>query len=110
MSIWHRVLARNCRGFLGALSFALGGHSLCWADIWAFVDEKGVAHFATEPLDERYQLFARLDPTINVVAPAPKEPTANYQPVEPPPGHGCCATDGPDRKVARLPGVYAVPG
>ncbi len=29
------------------------------ADIWAFVDERGVAHFAAEQVDERYQLFYR---------------------------------------------------
>ncbi|HEY8356940.1 MAG TPA: lytic transglycosylase domain-containing protein [Ramlibacter sp.] len=29
------------------------------ADIWGFVDDKGVAHFASEKVDERYQLFFR---------------------------------------------------
>ncbi|MDB5750448.1 MAG: lytic transglycosylase [Ramlibacter sp.] len=29
------------------------------ADIWGFVDERGVAHFAGEQVDERYQLFFR---------------------------------------------------
>ena len=29
------------------------------ADIYGFVDDKGVAHFAAEKLDERYQLFFR---------------------------------------------------
>lgn len=29
------------------------------ADIWGYVDAKGVAHFSTEKLDERYQLFFR---------------------------------------------------
>ena len=28
-----------------------------WADVWGYVDAKGVTHFATERLDERYQLF-----------------------------------------------------
>jgi len=27
------------------------------ADVWGFVDEKGVAHFAAERLDERYELY-----------------------------------------------------
>ena len=27
------------------------------ADVWGYVDAKGVAHFATERLDERYELF-----------------------------------------------------
>ena len=29
------------------------------ADIWGYVDDKGVAHFAAEKVDERYQLFFR---------------------------------------------------
>lgn len=29
------------------------------ADLWAFVDERGVTHFAAEQLDERYALFFR---------------------------------------------------
>jgi soluble lytic murein transglycosylase-like protein len=27
------------------------------ADVWGFVDEKGIAHFAAERLDERYELY-----------------------------------------------------
>jgi soluble lytic murein transglycosylase-like protein len=45
---------------IGAL--ALGLWLLAWqplarADVWGFVDEKGVAHFAAERLDERYELY-----------------------------------------------------
>ena len=29
------------------------------ADVWGFVDARGVAHFASERLDERYELFFR---------------------------------------------------
>lgn len=29
------------------------------ADVWGYVDTKGVAHFASEKLDERYELFFR---------------------------------------------------
>ncbi len=29
------------------------------ADVWGYVDDKGVAHFSVERLDERYQLFFR---------------------------------------------------
>jgi hypothetical protein len=29
------------------------------AEVWGFVDERGVAHFAAEKLDERYELFFR---------------------------------------------------
>jgi hypothetical protein len=29
------------------------------ADIYGYVDSKGVAHFASEKIDERYQIFFR---------------------------------------------------
>ncbi|RYX88875.1 MAG: lytic transglycosylase domain-containing protein [Comamonadaceae bacterium] len=29
------------------------------ADVWGYVDDKGVAHFASEKLDERYEVFFR---------------------------------------------------
>ncbi|MDO8249331.1 MAG: DUF4124 domain-containing protein, partial [Rhodoferax sp.] len=29
------------------------------ADIWGYVDEKGVAHYAAERMDERYEIFYR---------------------------------------------------
>jgi hypothetical protein len=32
------------------------------ADVWAHIDEAGVAHFATEQVDPRYQLFFRGSP------------------------------------------------
>ncbi len=35
----------------------LGQHAALAADIFGYVDEKGVAHFAAEKLDARYQLF-----------------------------------------------------
>jgi Transglycosylase SLT domain len=28
-----------------------------WADVWGYIDAKGVAHFAAERVDERYELF-----------------------------------------------------
>ena len=39
-------------------SLLLGSLSLpAVADVWGYVDAKGVAHFSTEKLDERYELF-----------------------------------------------------
>lgn len=43
------------------------GVALCWgamagaahADLWAYVDARGVTHFSAEPMDERYQLYFR---------------------------------------------------
>lgn len=53
------------------------------ADLWAYVDGRGVTHFATEPLDERYQLFfkgSEFDSTRDApgaaTAPAPALPLA----------------------------------
>ncbi|NEJ91570.1 DUF4124 domain-containing protein, partial [Rhizobium leguminosarum] len=31
------------------------------ADLWAYVDDRGVTHFAAERIDERYSLFFRGD-------------------------------------------------
>lgn len=28
-----------------------------WADVWGYVDDRGVAHFAAEPPDDRYELY-----------------------------------------------------
>ena len=42
-------------GLLLALALAPAAH----AEVWGFVDAKGVAHFAAERLDERYELFFR---------------------------------------------------
>ena len=39
-----------------ALVFALG-HAPARADLWSYVDEQGVSHFAAEKIDERYQLY-----------------------------------------------------
>jgi soluble lytic murein transglycosylase-like protein len=47
------------RKLLAALALAFGMLPLAHADIYGYVDEKGVAHFAAERLDERYQLFFR---------------------------------------------------
>ena len=42
-------------------AFALAGALLpaAHAEVWGYVDAKGVAHFAAERVDERYQLFFR---------------------------------------------------
>src|SRR5216684_5752318 len=49
-----RSLARHC---FVLLLWALAPHS--HAELWGYVDEKGAAHFATEKLDARYELFYR---------------------------------------------------
>lgn len=49
---------RSLRGPVAALAFGLAV-SAAHADVWGYVDARGVAHFASERLDERYQLFFR---------------------------------------------------
>ncbi|WP_093166059.1 lytic transglycosylase domain-containing protein [Variovorax sp. YR216] len=44
---------------LSALVLAASPQAARATDIFGYVDEKGVAHFASEKLDERYQLFFR---------------------------------------------------
>ncbi len=38
---------------------ALAGMPVAHAEVWGYVDARGVAHFAAEKLDERYELFFR---------------------------------------------------
>ncbi|QXZ11472.1 lytic transglycosylase domain-containing protein [Comamonas sp. Y33R10-2] len=56
MSLRTRVRLAGAQLLLagaGWLAFAPAAH----ADLWAYVDEFGVTHFAAEALDERYKLF-----------------------------------------------------
>lgn len=48
--------ARRLGPLAGALLLA-ALHLPAHADLWAYVDEQGVSHFAPEKLDDRYQLF-----------------------------------------------------
>ena len=50
---------RRIRTALAGVLLALGLLPAAQADIYGYVDEKGVAHFAAEKIDERYQLFFR---------------------------------------------------
>ncbi|MCA3236837.1 MAG: lytic transglycosylase domain-containing protein [Curvibacter sp.] len=49
------MLFRSIHAALAAL--LLLGQGAARADVWAYVDDKGVAHFAAERLDERYELY-----------------------------------------------------
>jgi soluble lytic murein transglycosylase-like protein len=40
-----------------ALALLLALSPAAQADVWGFIDDKGVAHFASQKLDDRYQLF-----------------------------------------------------
>lgn len=45
--------------WLAAALLAVALVPVARADVWGYVDAKGVAHFATEKIDERYELFFR---------------------------------------------------
>ena len=56
------------------------------ADVWGFIDEKGVAHFSGEKLDSRYELFFRAATTPQIRPDAvprrlglPVQPTASIE-------------------------------
>ncbi|MFD1710943.1 lytic transglycosylase domain-containing protein [Ottowia sp. GY511] len=54
-----RAWARRASSLLApavALVLVLG-HASARADLWSYVDEQGVTHFAAEKIDERYQLY-----------------------------------------------------
>ena len=36
------------------------------ADVWGYIDEKGVSHFAAEQVDARYELFFRGNTTLQI--------------------------------------------
>lgn len=62
LQAWLRVLS------LASLMLAAG---VCRADLWGYVDPRGVAHFAAEKLDERYELFLRGSLAGNTNTPEP---------------------------------------
>ena len=53
--------------------FLLAPATVAHAELWGYVDEQGVAHFATQRLDERYSLFFRGKTALD----APATPPAN---------------------------------
>lgn len=55
-----------------ACALALAPHA--HADLWGYVDERGVAHFAPEQRDARYQLFFKGRSSLDPVPPAPAAP------------------------------------
>ena len=65
------------------LAAALAG--LLWAgaaqaQIWAYIDERGVAHFSNARLDERYELFVQGGSVLEINSSPPDAPQAPQQP------------------------------
>jgi hypothetical protein len=67
MQAWRAMVGNvrtRLRRIAACLPLALGAALLlvqlpARADVWGFIDDKGVAHFAAERLDERYEVFFR---------------------------------------------------
>ena len=77
-SVLHRLAGRWRWPALGLLLSLL--HLPAQADLWSYVDEQGITHFAASQVDERYQLFykgsdaGRLDLTARGAAAASPAP------------------------------------
>ncbi len=52
------------------------------ADIWGYVDERGVAHFATEKLDDRYELYFKGGEAFNTAAGLPRPAGSGAAPAQ----------------------------
>ncbi len=50
---------RRLQAWLAGALLSLALASAAHAEVWGFVDDKGVAHFAAEQVDDRYELFFR---------------------------------------------------
>jgi hypothetical protein len=78
------VLAYLKRPVVGVfLALLLGSFVLpAVADVWGYMDAKGVAHFSTEKLDERYELFFKGGGSFST------EKSDNLTPLQDPTGTG----------------------
>lgn len=88
---FSRVCSAGCQALVLAMAgMLLGGAAQARADVWGYVDPQGVAHFATEQIDSRYELFFRSAETFDTrLDPPPPEPVVTPQvvaaPSPPPP-------------------------
>ena len=69
--------------------FAAALAGLLWAgsaqaQIWAFIDQRGVAHFSNTRIDERYELFVQAGNLLEVFSSPPVAPDAPRQPLPEP--------------------------
>ena len=54
-------MMKRIASLVAALGFVFVLASPAHAQVWGYVDDKGIAHIATEKVDERYELFFRGD-------------------------------------------------
>jgi hypothetical protein len=80
LSLWPSPIRRSLLSIAERLALAcalaLAFHAGAHADVWGYIDAKGVAHFAAEKLDDRYELFFKgntsFDTRDGLAAPAEK--------------------------------------
>jgi hypothetical protein len=71
-----------------ALAGMLAWHAPAQADVWGYIDAKGVAHFASEKVDDRYELFFKggtgfdTRDGVNASQPQPETPRSVAVPAE----------------------------
>ena len=75
---WRAVMG----GTAVVLAALLAAPAPARADVWGYVDEKGVPHFASERVDERYELFYRNIETFDTTRDPP--PTVDVVPARAP--------------------------
>jgi len=99
----------GAQGLLRRLVIALAAASglASWslpaaADVWAYVDTKGVSHFAAEQIDNRYELFFRRSESFDTrLDPPPPEPPPEPPPVaQPVPQNTLAVAQPPSRLLA----------
>ena len=90
---WYAISVERSRRRGGKLPWQLSGPSIACliaaalvvfagsarADLWGYLDEQGGAHFATEKIDERYQLFFKGETNLDVAARAQAAPSASEE-------------------------------
>lgn len=78
MRLWQLILLQSRHDFCHKAAWILVSllcfsYSVARADIWTFVDEKGVTHIASEQLDSRYEVFFRSAQPVSDPAPPAAE-------------------------------------
>jgi hypothetical protein len=63
---------KRCGASLVMLGALLAAAGTARADVWGYVDDKGVAHFASEKVDDRYELYFRNGQDFNTQDGPPK--------------------------------------
>jgi Transglycosylase SLT domain len=71
---WKRIVA--------TLSLLVCASGAAYADVWGYVDDKGVAHFASEKVDERYELYFKNGQSFDTQDGLPTAPSAVVVPTE----------------------------